>query len=366
MTTTYASIVMENQITLFVDGHVHAITSDHPNYSDIREAVKNENYEKAASLIDIAVSIENFGGDRVTVDNGVVMYDGVGVHNTLTDRILAMMREGFNINPMLSFLENLMDNPSKRAVDELYGFLAETDLPITADGQFIAYKMVRDDYTDHYTGKMDNSVGAKPSMPRNQVNDDKESTCSDGLHFCSQGYLGCYASNGRTVILKVNPRDVVSIPVDYNFAKGRACLYEIIGEIEGGIAPKSHSFDTSVYGDGTVFGADSEMPGFDEDGFDEDGFDEDGFDADGYDIYGFDADCSDSNKDEENGSDDVVLNPIPRRDDSGFELMPFNQAAEALCGNTKDPKSALRKRLARGISVTEENGMVRVPKRDIK
>jgi hypothetical protein len=33
------------------------------------------------------------------------------------------------------------------------------------------------------------------------------------------------------VIVKINPRDVVSIPTDYNNAKGRACRYEVIGEV---------------------------------------------------------------------------------------------------------------------------------------
>jgi hypothetical protein len=33
------------------------------------------------------------------------------------------------------------------------------------------------------------------------------------------------------VIVKINPRDVVSIPSDYNDAKGRACRYEVIGEV---------------------------------------------------------------------------------------------------------------------------------------
>ena len=37
------------------------------------------------------------------------------------------------------------------------------------------------------------------------------------------------------MIVKINPRDVVSIPTDYNNAKGRACRYEVIGEV--GVAP---------------------------------------------------------------------------------------------------------------------------------
>jgi hypothetical protein len=33
------------------------------------------------------------------------------------------------------------------------------------------------------------------------------------------------------MILKINPRDVVSIPSDYNNSKGRTCRYEVIDEL---------------------------------------------------------------------------------------------------------------------------------------
>jgi hypothetical protein len=79
-----------------------------------------------------------------------------------------------------------MENPSYRAVNELYGFLEKNRLPITPDGHFLAYKKVRDDYKDIHSGTMDNSVGKIVEMERNQVNDDKNQTCSSGLHFCSE------------------------------------------------------------------------------------------------------------------------------------------------------------------------------------
>jgi hypothetical protein len=130
-------------------------------------------------------------------------------------------------------MENLMTNPSKRAVDELYGFLEKNSLPITPDGHFLAYKKVRNDYLDIHSGTMDNSVGKIVEMERNEVDDNKDRTCSSGLHFCSQDYLPHFGngSDNRVVILKINPRDVVSIPSDYNNAKGRACRYEVVGEI---------------------------------------------------------------------------------------------------------------------------------------
>jgi len=124
-----------------------------------------------------------------------------------------------------------MQNPSKRAVTELYGFLEKNNLPITSDGHFLAYKKVKQDYTDCYTGTMDNSVGKVVEMERNRVDDDQNNTCSTGLHFCSRDYLNHFGGE-RIVIVKINPRDVVSIPTDYNNAKGRACRYEVIDEID--------------------------------------------------------------------------------------------------------------------------------------
>jgi hypothetical protein len=141
-----------------------------------------------------------------------------------------MLEDGFDVAPLVEFMHNLMKNPSKRAVDELYGFLEKNSLPITPDGCFLAYKRVRGDYKDCYTGTMDNSVGKVVEMERNMVDDNRDNTCSTGLHFCSHSYLASFGGE-RTVIVKVNPADVVSIPSDYNNAKGRACSYEVIGEI---------------------------------------------------------------------------------------------------------------------------------------
>jgi len=146
-----------------------------------------------------------------------------------------MLQDGFPVEPLVLFMENLMQNPSYRSVNELYGFLEKNNLPITPDGHFLAYKKVRENYHDVYTGKFDNSVGKIVEMERNQVNDDQNQTCSAGLHFCSENYLNHFGGE-RVMILKINPRDVVSIPTDYNNSKGRACRYEVIGEV--GVNPE--------------------------------------------------------------------------------------------------------------------------------
>ena len=49
-------------------------------------------------------------------------------------------------------------------------------------------------------------------------------------------YVASYGSleNGdRIVIVKINPRDVVSVPSDCNCEKLRTCQYEVVGEYQG-------------------------------------------------------------------------------------------------------------------------------------
>lgn len=240
-------IVGKSFITLMVNGTTYNITDQHPNYAAIREAVKSKQTDDIESLINISSTIADFGNGQVTVANGCVMYEGEELHGVVVDRILDMIREGFAADPMLAFLGNLMQNPSKRAVDELYLWLEKTSLPITEDGHFLAYKKVRDDFKDWYTGTMDNSVGKVVEMPRNKVDDNRDRTCSNGLHFCSLSYLpSYYGGQGKVVIVKINPADVVSIPSDYNNAKGRTCRYEVIGEHN---SESVEAFDKPVWTD---------------------------------------------------------------------------------------------------------------------
>lgn len=243
-----ASIIGATFVTVMMNGETHTINGDHANYSAIREALKAKDHALVEQLINIKKTLINFVQGTVRIMGDQVFYGDMEVKGSVVNRILQMVREGFDAQPMLKFLGNLMLNPSKRAVDELYGFLEATSLPITEDGHFLAYKKVRDDYKDFYTGKMDNSIGQVLEMPRNQVDDNRDQTCSHGLHFCSLSYLPHYhGGTGRVMIVKINPADVVSIPSDYNNAKGRAARYEIVGEYEGEDRERQDYFTSPVY-----------------------------------------------------------------------------------------------------------------------
>ena len=228
-------IITDSTITVMLNGIPKILDNSHPNFEAVKDGIKrNLTEEQILDLVDTAQALKKYSNSKVTVENGVVYYKGIAVRNTLTSRILTMMSEGFNVDGMCRFMDNLYDNPSKTAVDELYLFLESGNLPITEDGHFLAYKKVRNDYKDIYSGTFDNSIGAICEMPRNMVDDNRNNTCSQGLHFASYSYMSSYGGTGngdRIVIVKINPADVVSIPSDYNNAKGRTWRYEVVNEV---------------------------------------------------------------------------------------------------------------------------------------
>ena len=254
-TTNAITITGTGKICAVVNGKSYTVASDHKNYDKMIEAIRSADYDSFVKLVDVATAINKaVEGTGIEVSNGQVLFNGIVTHNTLTTRIIQFMQEGLPFLPLCKFLENLMQNPSFRAVTELYNFLEVGELPITEDGHFFAFKNVKADYFDIHSGKYRNMVGDKPSMPRNMVDEDKDKTCSSGLHFCSIGYLPYFSggSNGHTMIVKVNPRDVVSIPADYNNTKARACTYEVVGEYlenwREKIDNKENGFDAPLYG----------------------------------------------------------------------------------------------------------------------
>jgi hypothetical protein len=230
---SYPFIMQGNSITVVIGSKPHTISKSHITFQKVLDAIKAQDWNLVKDIIEPVKVVLNYGKGNVSVQGEELFWKGKPMHNALSNRMIAMLQDGFPVEPLVNFMENLMTNPSKRAVTELYGFLEKNSLPITPDGHFLAYKKVRNDYLDIHSGTMDNSVGKIVEMERNEVDDNKDQTCSTGLHFCSQDYLPHFGNgyDSRVVILKINPADVVSIPSDYNNAKGRACRYEVVGEI---------------------------------------------------------------------------------------------------------------------------------------
>jgi hypothetical protein len=253
----HSYLIQGKNIVVVIDNRPYTITSTHIGYEKLKQAIKDSDWDIVKQVVDPAKEILNYGKGLVAVQGSKVFYKDREMVGVITQRLIDMYQEGFPVEPLILFMENLMQNPSKRAVEELYTFLEKGKLPITPDGHFLAYKKVRKDFLDIHSGTMLNAPGQVVEMERNAVDDDQNRTCSAGLHFCSKDYLDHFgSSDSRTVILKINPADVVSIPADYNATKGRACRYEVIGELgvhpdEAFIAPVqteavSKDLDTEV------------------------------------------------------------------------------------------------------------------------
>lgn len=227
-----AYIENKNFITVMYNNNSQTIGSDHISFKKIKKALYEGNYKEAIKLADITEAIkEFFDQSKLDIQKTVITYDGKPIHGTLVDKIMEMMKDGFSVGPLVNFLSNTLKNPSSQSIEELYDFILASKLPITEDGYFLAYKAVNKNFKDMYTGDILNTVGSIVEMPREEVNSNRNETCSTGLHFCGFDYLAAYAnSDSHTMILKISPEDVVSIPSDYDNLKGRCCKYEVIGE----------------------------------------------------------------------------------------------------------------------------------------
>jgi hypothetical protein len=224
----------KNYWTVVIDNKSYQFDPSHMNYIGLIECVKTGDEQEFIDLINTGIHIENWSEGSFKFVDGVLYYVDEQVHDVITNRIIEMIKGGFDYSPILRFLERLYKNPSYRAINELYTFLAHKFLPITPDGHFLAYKAVRSDFMDKYSGTINNAVGQTPTMPRFRVDDNCDVGCSKGLHVGAIDYVQSYGSGSdKVVICKVDPADVVSVPLDSSHQKVRCCKYHVVAEYNG-------------------------------------------------------------------------------------------------------------------------------------
>ena len=256
---------------LCTDSFLHAIvgdqmvtmTNEHPNWSEAQAALKRRDGAELIRLsspkrvddivpADIADVFEQ-GSMRIklTPSGRRLFYKGLMIDNDFATEVIDAYVAGRPVDHYLAFFENLIQNPLESAVIELFEYCKSGRFTITSDGHILAFKRVRADFRDIYTGTFDNSPGTICEVARESVDDDRNVTCSTGLHFCSYEYLPHYGSSNRdtdrVIIVKINPRDIVAIPNDYSNHKGRTCRYEVLREwstgrlVDGGIVTAESS-----------------------------------------------------------------------------------------------------------------------------
>jgi hypothetical protein len=186
--------------------------------------------------------------DRVSVQGSTILFDGDPVDNALTKQIIRFLDEGVeDWKPLVAFMEKVQQNPEEHSREQLFEWLSRHDFAIDDEGNIVAYKSVvrkNGEYVSWHAGtawvngvehankQIPQKVGDVVTMPRSAVAFDPAQACSAGLHVASHNYASNFLSGEALLHVRVNPRDVVSVPTDSNWEKVRVCRYEIIAEGE--------------------------------------------------------------------------------------------------------------------------------------
>lgn len=258
----------QKSLTVFIPGESPVIVAgDHPKFDDILdEAGKaRPNVDRLRELADTTVLVETKFRkltERISARNGKLYLDGDEMDTALTQKIVSMLDEGDeDWGALVNFLEKLYQNPNPNARDAFYAWLRERPFGITPDGDVIGWKRVRsadeDDEAQFRSwhdgpavingepyeggdGGVPQSVGDTVEKPRSEVDNSTRDECSDGLHVGTYEFADGQRRYGDTVLrLRVNPRDVVGVPVHVGGSeKFRCCRYVIDGVSAGKLGEK--------------------------------------------------------------------------------------------------------------------------------
>lgn len=239
----YNYTVTPDSIVIFAGAKPYIARKDHLNFEKIKSLVKGKQFEKAVKLFDISTAITVNSKGKITVKNSVVYWNDKPLHNYVTNRLLTLLKEGFDVKPVINFLEDLYnnnplvkENPNHYLVEDLFKFLQSNELPHTPDGGFLAWKRVRKDYLDIHSGTISYKVGESVKEPWEKVSKNRSECGGSGLYFGSRRYfekLDFGAEKGyKLLLVKVMPRHVASVPVSYEHSKGRACELFVYAEYD--------------------------------------------------------------------------------------------------------------------------------------
>lgn len=244
--------ITNESVSVVIGGQMYTIKRGDENFDAAFAAVQNKEWDKVPGLVSRGMMIQDWAeeyaqGEFAFVD-GLMRYRGDPIPPQLNDRMIAMAKRGEDPTFLMRFWEKLQDNPSHRSVEQLYDFLKHNNIAIDQDGYILAYKGINRDYTDKYTGKILNEIGKEVTYARNKISDDPRASCAEGLHAGALEYARGYAGDGRLVIVRIHPKDVVSVPYDSDSQKMRICAYTVIGHAgdDLGVAHNTHKDEATT------------------------------------------------------------------------------------------------------------------------
>ena len=243
--TSCPSIITDLSVTVVFKGKPYIVGNSDPRYHTVKAAVLAGEWEKVYRSLDIISAIKDFTQGDISVIGGEVFYKGKErLHNTAVDKLLELLKAGLkDAKPLTKYLARLLQNPSRSSVQELYDFQSYKSLPIDQDGYVIAYKGVNADGWScrgnkrtvvlqgktNAAGQILNTVGSTIEVERRCVDDDRRNSCSHGLHVGSWDYASTWGQ--KTLMVRFDPKDAVSVPTDCACQKLRVSKYEILAEV---------------------------------------------------------------------------------------------------------------------------------------
>ena len=236
---------------IFSDGTIQQVSQDNANFGRVVGILTGTPVDEIdeTALLELLIPALGVGknltrlSERVSFDGSNILFDGDVVSDAIAEHILRIVSEGGNpdsYKALVAFMEKLYTNPSESSRNSLYDFIVRHNITIDPDGDFYAYKGVKADLGSVWEGfgivdgvSMNGSLPNKPGsileIPRSKVNADNAVGCGTGLHAGTYAYAEGWA-RGVLLLVKINPRDVVSVPSCTSYQKLRTCRYKVISQ----------------------------------------------------------------------------------------------------------------------------------------
>ena len=254
----------EATLTVFFEGQARVANDSHPYWEEILKGVTVDDDPAVLDLFDLTeVVSDKFQrlSERVTAHSGRIFFDGDEIDNSLTRKVSEFLVQKLDDwKPLVAFMEKVFTNPEVHSREQLFDFLAHNAFSITSDGDIVGYKGLYSEGSYGYeskpagweshkyrsahsgtdtvtvdgvanTGYVWQSDGSVVEMARSAVHHDPATGCSHGLHVSNYQYASGYGD--VTMMVYVNPRDVVSVPTEHDWQKVRVCRYVNAGLVTG-------------------------------------------------------------------------------------------------------------------------------------
>lgn len=212
-----------------------------------------ELYKIMSPIAKVKETIESdlYLAGSMSIVNGTIKFGDHLLEESLSNHILSLLDDN-NVpkdaklwKSYVAFLDNLHQNVNQDIREQLFRWISYENnaghgFGFTEDGCIVGYKGTGGTILEpmskftgtaivdgvEITGHIPNKVGSVVKMPRSAVQFDPKVGCSAGLHVGTRDYATSWAP--ILLLVKVNPRDIVSVPYEVNSQKMRVCEYTVL------------------------------------------------------------------------------------------------------------------------------------------